>query len=87
MGLEDNFHMIIIKFDQECKHNVVNLYTFRRSNYTYYIIVFLLSGRKDPPHLAEAGPEVIKTMRNSVEHGIFLLINFKMPTVVGILHS
>ena len=32
------------------------------------------------------GPEVIKLfLLNSVEHEIFLLINVKMPSVVGIL--
>ena len=34
-----------------------------------------------------SGPEVIKLffMVNSVEHEIFMLINVKMPTIVGIL--
>ena len=37
----------------------------------------------------ETGPRGYKTfsMLNSVEHEIFLLINVKMPTVVGILTS
>ena len=35
--------------------------------------------------LHKTGPEVIKLFSCSTEHEIFLLINDKMPTIVGIL--
>ena len=51
-----------------------------KANISYSQLPYLISA-----FLSLSGPEIIKLLSCSVEHAIHLLVNVKMPTIVGIL--